>query len=232
MRNEQNGLSFGCQILHDLHELFNLLRCQYCSRLIEDQDLVVAVEHLQDLGTLLHADGDIFNDGIRIYVQTILLGECDNFLAGFVFLQEACLVRLDTKDNVVEYGETFHQLKVLMNHADSKIICIIGIVNLYLFAVLADLAFLRLVQTEENRHQGRLAGTVLTEQSVNLALSQLKRDVVIGNNARKPLRDVQHLYGVRGFICLRRNFCCHKGFPPFFEILFDKKEESIVLPSP
>ena len=59
MGNEQDRLSFRDQVLHDLHEFFDLLRCQDCRRLIEDQDLIIPVQHLQDLCSLLHAYGDI-----------------------------------------------------------------------------------------------------------------------------------------------------------------------------
>ena len=59
MGDEEDGFSFFCQVLHDLHQLVDFLRRQNRGRLVEDQDFVVTVEHFQNFGTLLHTDGDI-----------------------------------------------------------------------------------------------------------------------------------------------------------------------------
>ena len=40
--------------IHDLHQLFNLLRRQHGRGLIKDQNLILPVKHLQDFSTLLH----------------------------------------------------------------------------------------------------------------------------------------------------------------------------------
>ena len=56
-----------------------------------------------------------------------------------------------------------------------------------------DLALVRVVEPVEDVHQGRLAGTVLAEQRVHLALAQVEVDVVVGHDAREALGDVAHL---------------------------------------
>ena len=73
MRDKQNTLALCRQILHDLHQFLNLLRSQYCSRLIKNQDLIVTIQHLQDLGSLLHTNRDILNQSIWLYLKSILL---------------------------------------------------------------------------------------------------------------------------------------------------------------
>ena len=57
----------------------------------------------------------------------------------------------------------------------------------------ADLALVRVVEAVEDVHESRLAGAVLAEQGVNLALGQLEIDVIVGNDPREPLRDPQKL---------------------------------------
>ena len=66
--NEEDALPLGGEILHDLHQLVDLLRGQHRSGLVKDQDLVVPVEHLEDLGALLHADGDILHLRVQIHL--------------------------------------------------------------------------------------------------------------------------------------------------------------------
>jgi hypothetical protein len=49
------------------------------------------------------------------------------------------------------------------------------------------------VHAGEDVDQGRLSGPVLTQQRVDLAGAQLEVDVVVGENARKRLRDPAQL---------------------------------------
>ena len=46
MCDKDNGFSFCDQLLHHLHQFTDLLWCQNCCRLVKDQDIIVAVEHL------------------------------------------------------------------------------------------------------------------------------------------------------------------------------------------
>src|SRR6478609_4123799 len=48
-------------------------------------------------------------------------------------------------------------------------------------------------QTEKHIHQGRFAGAVFPEERVNLPLTDTQIDAVIGDDARKPLDDAEHL---------------------------------------
>ena len=48
-----------------------------------------------------------------------------------------------------------------------------------------DLALVRVVEPVEDVHQRRLAGAVLAEQRVHLALAQVEVDVVVGDDARE-----------------------------------------------
>ena len=65
-----------------------------------------------------------------------------------------------------------------------------GIAEDALLAVDEDLARVRLVQAGQDVHQRRLAGAVLAQQAEHLAPVGRDRDPVVGEDARKPLRDV------------------------------------------
>ena len=89
--DKEDALSLRREILHDLHELFDLLRREHRGGLVEDEDLIVAVEHLEDLGALLHADGDVLDDRVRIDLQAVFLRELEHLFARLVLAQEAAL---------------------------------------------------------------------------------------------------------------------------------------------
>ncbi len=80
--DEEDGFSFFCEVLHDLHQLVDFLRRQNRGRLVEDQNFVVTVEHFQNFGTLLHADGDIADQSVRIDLQTVLFAQVHDLFAG------------------------------------------------------------------------------------------------------------------------------------------------------
>ena len=194
--DEQNGLALRRQILHDLHQLVDLLGRQHGGGLVENQDLVVPVEHLQDLRPLLHAHGDVLHQRVRVHLQAVLLRQGQDLLPGLVLLQEAVAARLHAQDDIVQDGEALHQFEVLVHHADPQRVGVIGIFDLHHLAVLFDDALLRLVQAEQHAHQRGLSGAVLAQQRVDLAPLQLERDVIVCNDSRKALGDVQHFNGI------------------------------------
>ena len=99
--DEQDGFALCRQVLHDLHQLVDLLRRQHSGGLVEDQDLIVPVEHLQDLRALLHAHGDILHQCVRVHLQAVLLRQGQDLLPGLLLLQEAVLAGFHAQDDVV-----------------------------------------------------------------------------------------------------------------------------------
>ena len=68
------------KLLHRGHELVDLLRGEHGGRLVEDEDLIVAVEHLEDLDALLHADGDVLDLGVEVDLQAVFSESSSTFL--------------------------------------------------------------------------------------------------------------------------------------------------------
>ena len=194
--NEEYALAFGGEVLHYLHQFVDLLRGEHGGRLVEDEYLVVAVEHLKYLGALLHTDGDVLDKCVRIDGEAVFFGQRHNLFPRLLLLQEAVLVRLNAENDVVEHGEALDQLEVLMHHADAEGVSVVRVLDLNLDAVFFDDALLSLIQAEKHAHQSRFARTVFAEQSVDLALPELKRDIVVGDDAGESLGDVKHLYCV------------------------------------
>ena len=106
------------------------------------------------------------------------------------------LTGLAAQNNVVQNGKAFHQLKMLMHHADMQGRSVVGILDLNHLAILFDGAGFRLIKSEENAHQGRLASAVFAQKRMNLSFSQLKSDIIICLDSREFLGDVQHFNDV------------------------------------
>ena len=184
----QDGAAVGHG--HDLVELVG--DEQDALGLIENENLIVPVQHFQNLGALLHTHGDVLDQRVRVDLQAVFLAERDDLLPSLLLLQEAAFCGLHAHDDVVQHGEAFHQLEVLVHHADAQGVGVVGILDGYLHAVLFDDALLGLIQTEQHAHQRGFARAVFAQQGVDLTLLQLKRDVVVGDDTGKPLCDVQH----------------------------------------
>src|SRR5699024_761850 len=193
---EEDGLAFLGKAPHDLHQLVNFLRGEHGGRLVENQNFVIPVEHLQDFGTLLHTHGDVLHLGVQVHLELVLFRQLLNLLPGHLLLQEAQLGVLGTQDNIVQDGKHIHQLEVLVHHANVQSGGVVGVVNLDRLAVLSDFSCLRLIQAKQHRHKRGLTGTVFSQQGVDLTPAQLQRNIVIGYNARKFFSDIQHFNNV------------------------------------
>ena len=191
--DEQDALALGLETAHDLHQFVDFLRRKDGGRLIKNQNLIVAVQHFKDFDTLLHTDGNVADQCVGIYAQTVLFAQGHDLFARSIFFEETELGILDTQNDVVQNGKTFHQLEVLMHHADAQRGGLVRVGDFYLFAVLFDDALFGLVHAEQYAHQGGFTGTVFAQQCMDLTLSQLQGDIVVSLDARKFLGDVQHL---------------------------------------
>ena len=102
--------------------------------------------------------------------QTVFFAQRLNLARASFFWMKPSFSRLRAEDDVIKDREHLDQLEVLVHHTDLERGRVVGVVYLDLYAVLAYLARLRLVQAEENAHESGLACAVFTEQSVDLAL--------------------------------------------------------------
>ena len=68
---------------------------------------------------------------------------------------------------------------MLMHHADAQLDRLQRRGDLYLLFIYIDRALLRLFHSEQDLHQGRLAGAVLSYQGMNLALLHRERNPFI-----------------------------------------------------
>ena len=107
-------------------------------------------------------------------------------------MQKSCFAGFHTQHDVIQHREALHQLKVLVDHADAKVVCIVGVIDLDFLAVFLDDALFRLVQAEQNAHEGGFAGAVFAQQGMHFAFAQLEGDVVVCLDTGELLGNIQH----------------------------------------
>ena len=146
MGNKQNTFTFCCKVLYDHHKLIDLLGSKYRCRLIKDQDLIITIQHFQDFRSLLHTNCDIFDLRIRVNRKTIFFRQLHNLFSYFILFQKAAFCcGFHTQHDIIQNRKTFYQLKMLVNHTNSKFIGIIGVLDIYFLTIFSDLAFLWLI---------------------------------------------------------------------------------------
>ncbi len=174
-----------------LEQRARLLRRQHGGRLVEDQDARLAVERLQDLDPLLLADRELPDPGARIDGHAVALAELGDPLLdrARVEAEGAADVARVAEHDVLGDGERLHEPEVLVHHPDPRVDPVARGVEGDGLAVDLELALVGAVEAREDVRERALAGAVLAEQRVHLALERLEVDVVVRDDAGEALRD-------------------------------------------
>ena len=200
--DQNDGLPAIPKILNDFQQGIDFLRSQHCSRLVKNQDLRLAIQHLQNLYALSRRYIQIADNLRGIHLQAVLLRQLGNLPVGLLHIHirkqaECLLLRLHTKNNVLRNRIIADKLEMLMNHTDVQLGCIPRRNNLLLLSAHNNLTLIRLVHAEQNAHQRGFARTVFTQKCKNLSFSDLQGDIIVRDNAGKAFGDVIHLNNVR-----------------------------------
>ena len=184
-------------------ERVHLLRHQHGRRLVEDDDLRAAVEHLEDLHPLALADAERLDELVGVELEAVALGDLDDL--GPRSVADAVQL-LGTEDDVLQDGEVVGQHEVLEDHADALRDRVRGRGEDDLRAVDADRPVVRLLHAVQDLHQGGLAGAVLPDQGVDRPAADRDVDVMVRDDTGEPLADAPELDGSG---CITR--CCSCG---------------------
>ena len=170
VRDEDDRRAARGQLAQDGEELERLLRREHGGRLVEDQDARVAVERLEDLDALLHADADVLDParrdrrrgggGPRARVRAPSADARSS---------RPWRARLRAEDHVLGDGHHRDQHEVLVHHADAERDRVGRRAQLDAAPVDHDLARVGAQQAVQHVHQRALARAVLPQQRVHLA---------------------------------------------------------------
>ena len=196
MGDDDNGLPVLDQVLHDRQKFIDLLLCQDCSGLVQDQDLRPAVQRLEDFYALLHTHGNIADAGVRIDLKPVFLNNVQNVLTRLLHVGQDTSVGLAAQDNVLGDGEILHQHEVLVHHSDPVLDRRRGILDIYFFAVDENFSLVRAVKPVEDIHQCAFAGAVLAQNRVDGSLLDIEFDVCECIKGPEALGDPMHLHSI------------------------------------
>jgi len=193
MADEDDRVAAGDHALQRGDELSDLLRRQHRGRLVENQDARTPIEHLQDLDALLLADAELPDLGPGIDLQPILLLQRQDALVEFGHIEDEPR-GVQAEDDILRHGLGGNQHEVLMDHAQAGRDRIARGPETDALAFHVDRAGFRLVEAGQHVHQGALAGAILAQQRVDLALAQVEIDMIVGKYAGEAFDDPDHLH--------------------------------------
>ena len=191
---DDGGAGLG-QAADDPEQLLRLEGRQDGGRLVQHEDVALAVERLEDLHPLAHADGEVLDLGVRVDVEVVLLAQLDHPGAGGLAIERADRPAdaLGAQRHRLDDVEDRDELEVLVDHADAGVDRLPRVGEGAGRPVDQDLARVGLVQARQDVHQGALAGTVLAQQAEDLPAVSGDGDPVVGEDAREALGDVLQL---------------------------------------
>ena len=202
MGDDDNGVALLAHVAQHLEELLSFLWGQNGRRLVQDQDMGAAVEHLDDFNRLLLADGHLIDLAVQVQFKTVLVQQLlDVSLDGLQIQSE--LAR-QTEDDVFRRSQHIHQLEMLMNHTDAQIKGVFGRADDHFPALDVDMARIREVNAGQHVHQGRFARAVFAQHRKDFALADGHGDILIGDDGTKALGNAAQFNQIDILVALQR----------------------------
>ena len=193
MADEDDGLAHFFQRPNVFAELLRLLRRQDGGRLVQNDILRIAHQHLQYLDALLfthrHAAHRLLWVQLNAVCPACLLdvGQRCRLVNG-----AAPAGGLGTHNGILPDLQRGHQHEMLIHHADTAGAGVLRAAQLHRLAVQPDLARGGLQCTAENIHQGGLSRTVFTYDGVYRALFEGDVHILQCELAKEVLGDPAH----------------------------------------
>ena len=179
----EHGPALGLEAIQHDEELIGLLRRQHRGRLVEDQEFGILHQCADDFDALALAHRELPDLAFGIERKPVNIG---HFLKTRGHVLERFLA-VETQRHVFGDGEIVEQREVLKHHADAARARFGRPGEGHLLALPAHLAFAGLDQSIDGFDQGRFAGAVLAEQSMDLLRPDLDIDGVVCEEAAVAL---------------------------------------------
>ena len=122
--------------------------------------------------------------------------QCQAIIIGGLFQARPQLVEIlgwQCQRYVLQCGHGFEKREVLKHHADAQRTGSGGVGYLNRVTVPANLPLIRAQYTVDDLYQGAFAGTVFSQQGVDLTRDDLQADIVVGKTTRKLFADALQL---------------------------------------
>ena len=173
-------------------QILDFLRRQQRSRLVEDQGAAALIERAQDLDPLLHADRQVFDQRLWVDAQTVALGGLPDPLLGALAIERDRGPSLPRMTFSVTVKREM-SMKCWCTMPSPALDGVARAVEMDWLTIDENLPAVGRVEPEQNVHQRRFAGAVLTEQGVDLPMPDGEIDPIVGDDAGEALDDPAHL---------------------------------------
>jgi hypothetical protein len=193
MGDDDDGLAVVPHRPQHRKQRLGLLRSQYRSRLIQNQDVGAAEQHLHDLQGLLFGDRHLVYFFIQVDGKAVTAQDLLGFGPGA--LQIAAFRLLQPQDDVLQGGEHIDKLEMLMNHADAQRVGVMRAADADRLPVDQDPAGIGVIDACQHIHYGRLAAAVFPQQGQYFMPADVKAHRVVGPDRTERLADILQLYG-------------------------------------
>ena len=211
VRDVEDRFAFRAQPLQRLEQLVGFLRRQHRGRLVEDDELRRLQQAADDLDALALADRKVADQRIRIERQAVAVGKRPRL--GRDRADRRAVVQ--RQRDVLGRRQRLEQRKVLEHHADAELLRDARAGDPHRLAVPENLAGIGLQRAEQHLDQRRLAGAVLAEQRVDLALGDVEVDMIARRQRAEYLGQATNLKQVRAVTDLHSQ-CLPSGLPDMF----------------
>ena len=185
--DDDDRLAVRLHVADDRKQPLGLLRGQHRRRLVKDQNIRAAVQHLDDLQRLFLAHRHFIDLLVQIQRKLVLFADGAGLVVDLAQVEFLTLVH--GQRNVLDGGEHIHQLEMLMDHADAQTQRITGGTDVHRLLVHIDLAAVRVVDAGDHVHQGGLAAAVFAQQGQNFTAADVQGNVLVGNDLTKGFGD-------------------------------------------
>ena len=148
-------------------ELIGLLRGEHRRRLVKNENVRAAVEHLDNLHRLLLRNAHLVNVPVGIDVKAVGVADLADLLRRRLEVELA--LALEAENDILRRGEHVNELKMLMDHADAEIERVLGGADDDGLVVDEYLALVGEIYAGKHIHKGRFARAVFTQKRQNLA---------------------------------------------------------------
>ena len=161
--DDDDGMPLIAHVAQHLEQPVRLLGGEHGGRLVQNQDVRAAVEHFDDFHRLLLRHAHFIDLFMRINLKSVLFGQGANLALHLPHVQPQ--LSRKAQNDVFGCGEHIHQLKMLVNHADTQGEGVLGRADDHLAALHIDMARVRKVNAGQHVHQRRLAAAVLAQHT-------------------------------------------------------------------
>ena len=193
VRDMNDPVASLTEVPGDAEELIDLGVRERCSGLIHDEDVRVVGKGFRDLDHLLLCHGKSGYTRARIQLHVEILEQLRAVPVERLLVEQDPSSRLPADVDILGHRQVPHEVQLLMDDADPKVLGRPGGGDLLFLSADSDHARIAAIDPGKDLHQRGLPRAVLPDETVYLARAQIELRILERPDAGKALGDIDHL---------------------------------------